>query len=157
MAVRGLDDLTSHRKRAPAEFWGVALWGVACTVVHFSSMEFLLYSKIWWWDLFVHAASGFGVAGIGYVLFPAWARHPLGRWLVLPLAVLAIGTWFEVYERLFTDFWIHWSPEFYWTDTLEDLVADTAGGVVFGLLLWVRLRLDRLRADRSRSGSQASR
>lgn len=141
MVFDRLDALAHHRHREPAEFWAVALWGVACTAVHFSSMALFLYAQIWWWDLFVHAASGFGVAGVLYVLRPREATHPIGLWLVLPLSVLAIGTWFEVYERLLTDFWHHWSLSFYWTDTVEDLVADAAGAVAFSVVLRLKMRI----------------
>jgi hypothetical protein len=64
--------------------------------------------------------------------------------------VLAIGTWFEVYERLFTDFWVNWTRAFYLEDTGIDLVADTAGAVVFSLFIWVRARLWDHPSDRPR-------
>lgn len=142
MAVERLGDLAGHRRTAPLEFWGIATWGVAVTATHFLSMGLTLYTAIPWWDLFVHAASGFGVAGIFYLLFSRESRHPVALWLTIPLVVLAVGTWFEVYERFLSDFWVNWTLAYYWTDTVEDLVADTAGAVVFSAVLWVRFRLD---------------
>jgi hypothetical protein len=50
-----------------------------------------------------------------------------------------------VYERLFTDFWVDWSRSFYLHDTGIDLVADTAGALVFSALIWGRAWLQRCR------------
>ena len=68
---------------------------------------------------------------------------------MLPVCVLCIGTWFEVYERLFRDFWWGWSLSFYLQDTGIDLVLDTAGAVAFGLVLrlYGRIRRERAAAD----------
>ncbi|KTG27795.1 hypothetical protein [Haloferax profundi] len=118
----------------PREMAIVATWGVAVTLTHFVSMALYLYTKIWWWDIFVHAASGFGVAALLYVFKPRLLRSPVALLVVLPMAVAAIGTWFEVYERLFTDFWVEWSMAYYLEDTGVDIVADTAGAFVFGLV-----------------------
>ncbi|KAB1187936.1 MULTISPECIES: hypothetical protein [Haloferax] len=126
----------------PREMAVVATWGGAVTITHFVSMALFLYTKIWWWDIFVHAASGFGVAALLYVFKPRLFRSPVALLVVLPVAVAAIGTWFEVYERLFTDFWVEWTTAYYLEDTGVDIVADTAGAVVFGL---VRPLFDRLR------------
>lgn len=126
----------------PREMSVVVAWGAVVTVTHFTSMALFLYTRIWWWDLFVHAASGFGVAALLYVFKPRLLRSPVALLVVLPMVVAAVGTWFEVYERLFTDFWVHWTTAVYLQDTWADIVADTAGAVVFGVVrpLWDRLR-----------------
>jgi hypothetical protein len=116
-------------------------FGVAVTGLHFVSIGLFLYSKIWWWDILVHALSGGGVAALLYLYRPRLARGLFAAFVVLPLLVLAIGTWFEVYERLFTDFWTDWSRAFYFEDTAVDLVADTAGAVLFAGVVWLRARL----------------
>ncbi|ELZ82364.1 hypothetical protein C453_14803 [Haloferax elongans ATCC BAA-1513] len=134
----------------PGEMAAVGVWGAAVTVTHFTSMALFLYSRIWWWDIFVHAASGFGVAAILFVLKPRLLRSPVALFLVLPMAVAAIGTWFEVYERLFTDFWVNWSLAFYLEDTAIDIVADTAGAVVFGIVRPLWDRVTTLRRDPNR-------
>jgi hypothetical protein len=132
----------SRRRSVPAwEVYAVGGFGVAVTGLHFASMGLFLYSKIWWWDLLVHALSGLGVAGVLYVSWPRLTRGPFALFVVLPACVLCIGTWFEVYERLFTDFWVPWSRSFYLEDTGVDIVADTVGAVGFSLLVWVRERL----------------
>ncbi|WP_396612064.1 hypothetical protein ACH9L7_01920 [Haloferax sp. S1W] len=132
-------------RERPGEMTLVGLWGTVVTATHFLSMAYFLYSRIWWWDIFVHAASGFGVAAVLFVLRPRLLRSPFALLVVLPMAVAAIGTWFEVYERLFTDFWVNWSLAFYLEDTGIDIVADTAGAVVFGIVrpLWDRVSVFR--------------
>ncbi|SEL92329.1 hypothetical protein SAMN04488691_11182 [Haloferax larsenii] len=114
----------------------VGVWAVFVSALHFGGLAYDIYTKIWWWDLLTHSLSGFGVAG---VLF-----------LVLPMAVAAIGTWFEVYERLFTDFWVNWSLAYYLEDTAVDIVADTAGAVVFGIVRPLWDRVSTLRRDPNR-------
>ena len=47
----------------PREMAAVAVFGSVVTVTHFTSMALFLYTRIWWWDIFVHAASGFGSPG----------------------------------------------------------------------------------------------
>jgi hypothetical protein len=102
----------------------------------------------------VHALSGLGVAAVLYVYRPRLLHGPAALFVVLPLLVLAIGTWFEVYERLFTDFWHHWTRAYYLEDTAVDLVADTAGAVVFSALLWTHVRLWGDPTSGSGSGSE---
>ncbi|WP_411964037.1 hypothetical protein [Haloferax sp. YSMS24] len=143
MLKRTWDQMVVPRwQERPREMSVVVVWGGVVTFTHFASMFFFLYTKIWWWDLFVHAASGFGVAALLYVFNPRLLRSPVALLVVLPMAVAAIGTWFEVYERLFTDFWVDWTTAYYLEDTWADIVADTAGAVVFGVVrpLWSRLR-----------------
>jgi hypothetical protein len=138
------DEVAAVRDRnAPAELLAVAVWGVACTATHFLSMHFHLYSQIHWWDTTVHAASGFGVAGVVFVLRPRLFRHPLALLVAIPAVVLAVGTWFEVYERLFTTFWVTWPTEFYLRDTGVDIVADTAGAAAFGAVRYATYRRGR--------------
>ncbi|WP_394342369.1 hypothetical protein [Salinigranum rubrum] len=149
-SARWVEAFSQRRALRPTEVYAVGGFGVAVTGLHFASMGLFLYSKIWWWDVMVHALSGLGVAAVLYVYRPQLARGAFAVFVVLPLLVLAIGTWFEVYERLFTDFWVNWARGFYLEDTGIDLVADTAGAVVFSLLLWVRARLWGHPSDRAR-------
>jgi hypothetical protein len=138
---RWVEAFSRRRSLHPNAVYAVGGFGAVVTALHFASMGLFLYSKIWWWDMLVHALSGGGVAAVLYVYRPRLARGGFALFVVLPLLVLAIGTWFEVYERLFTDFWVNWSRAFYLEDTGIDLVADTVGAVCFSLLIWARARL----------------
>jgi hypothetical protein len=101
---------------------------VVC-VLHFGGLAYGIYTAVWWWDLLTHSLSGFGVA--------AWLHLvrvvPLdgGRLVALPLAVVAIGAGFEVYEYLFKDFYVEWTTAYYAADTAIDLVVDGLGAAVF--------------------------
>lgn len=149
-SIQWVEAFSRRRALRPKDVYAVGGFGIAVTGLHFASMGLFLYSKIWWWDVMVHALSGLGVAAVLYVYRPRLARGWFAVFVVLPLLVLAIGTWFEVYERLFTDFWVAWPREFYLEDTGIDLVADTAGAVVFSLVIWARARLRGHPGERSR-------
>jgi hypothetical protein len=149
-STRWVEAFSRRRSLPPTAVYAVGGFGVAVTGLHFASMGLFLYSKIWWWDVMVHALSGLGVAAVLSVYRPRLARNTVALFVVLPALVLCIGTWFEVYERLFTDFWVDWSRAFYLRDTWIDLVADTAGAVVFSLLVWLRARLRAFRGERPR-------
>jgi hypothetical protein len=134
-AVRGF---VRRRSRRPREVYATAAFGVGVTALHFGSTAIRLYARVWWWDVFVHALSGLGVAAAVYVLRPRLLGRPLALLVALPAVVLAVGAWFEVYERLFTDFWQPWSTAHYREDTLVDLVADWIGAVAFGAYATLR-------------------
>jgi hypothetical protein len=143
LLVRQVRRFSRRRSRRPGEVYATAAFGMSVTGLHFGSMALTLYSQIWWWDLLVHGLSGLGVAAAIYVLRPRLLASPLALFVALPAVVLAVGTWFEVYERLFTDFWVSWSRAYYLEDTFVDLIADTAGAWVFGAFAYVRSRLVR--------------
>jgi hypothetical protein len=139
-----------HRRGA----WAAALvWGVAVSTLHFAGLVYGIYTELWWWDLLTHSTSGFGVAALLYLAWTDGFRSRLGLFVVLPVCVLCIGTWFEVYERLFRDFWWEWSLSFYLRDTAIDLVLDTVGALCFGVVLRLYGRVRR-RGTRSVSGRQ---
>jgi hypothetical protein len=121
-----------HRRGA----WAAAVvWGAGVSVLHFAGLAYGIYTELWWWDLLTHSTSGFGVAALLYLAWTDGFRSRVGLFVVLPACVLCIGTWFEVYERLFRDFWHGWSTAFYVADTVTDLVVDTLGAVAFGVAL----------------------
>jgi hypothetical protein len=134
--TRGVTDLNVRYRRHRRGAWALALaWGAAVSVLHFAGLAYGIYTELWWWDLLTHSTSGFGVAALLYLAWTDGFRSRVGLFVVLPACVLCIGTWFEVYERLFKDFWWGWSLSFYLQDTAVDLVLDTAGAVAFGLVL----------------------
>jgi hypothetical protein len=139
--VRRLSRAVRRWRRRPGDVVGAAVFGVAVTGLHFGSMALALYTRVWWWDVMVHALSGLGVAAVLYVLLPRVFGARGALLVVLPLVVLAVGTWFEIYERLFTDFWYSWTRAYYLEDTAVDLVADTAGALAFGFFVVVQRRL----------------
>jgi hypothetical protein len=134
--VPSVADANVRYRRNRRGAWGVALvWGAAVSALHFAGLAYGIYTEIWWWDLLTHSTSGFGVAALLYLAWTDGFRSRLGLFVLLPLCVLCIGTWFEVYERLFKNFWWGWSLSFYLQDTALDLVLDTAGAFAFGIVL----------------------
>ncbi len=116
--------------RDPRVWAFVGLWAVFVSALHFGGLEYGIYTRIWWWDLLTHSLSGFGVAGVLFVVFPRvydGARAPV----VVATIILAIGAGFEVYEYLFKDFWYGWSAAYYAEDTATDLVVDVVGALGF--------------------------
>lgn len=112
----------------------VAIWSVAATGLHFGGLEAAIYSRYWWYDVFVHAFSGFGVAAISYLLRPGVFTTRRRLLVLLPGLVLVIGAGFEGYEYVFKSFYQGWTPDYYLTDTILDMIANTTGGMLFALL-----------------------
>jgi hypothetical protein len=112
----------------------VGAWALLCSALHFGGLAYDIYTRYWWWDLLTHSLSGFGVAGVAYVLRPAAFDARRVAYLGVPLAVFLVGAGFEVYEYLFKDFYANWSTAYYAWDTAVDLVLDASGAAVFALL-----------------------
>lgn len=117
----------------------IALLSITVTVFHFLGLAWGIYGRYWFWDVLTHTLSGFGVAGILYLLRPAAFGNTRRLFVFLPALVLTIGAVFEVYEYLFREFYYRWSFERYLRDTLEDLAYDTLGAVLFALFPYTRI------------------
>lgn len=117
----------------------VALLSVSVTVFHFLGLAWGAYTRYWFWDAVTHSLSGFGVAGIIYLLRPTAFATPRRLFLFLPALVFTIGAVFEVYEYAFREFYVRWSFERYLTDTLSDLGYDTLGALAFACFPYARL------------------
>ncbi|KTG27815.1 hypothetical protein [Haloferax profundi] len=112
----------------------VGLWALFVSVLHFGGLAYGIYTQIWWWDLLTHSLSGFGVAGVLFLVFPRTFdgnRAPV----VVAGIIFAIGAGFELYEYLFKDFWYGWSAAYYLEDTATDLVVDVLGALAFVVLV----------------------
>ncbi|SFR43674.1 hypothetical protein SAMN04487947_1424 [Halogeometricum rufum] len=144
--------------RATAAWFGVALWSVLVTGLHFGGLHYRVYTTLPWWDLLTHAMGGVGVAA---VLAMTHRRTPAAdsSWWLIP-AVLAIGAGFEVYEFVFKTFWYDWTLRFYVVDTAIDLVINTSGAVVVAVALAGYRRLaestDADRADEATADDAAA-
>ncbi|MFC5133343.1 MULTISPECIES: hypothetical protein [Haloferacaceae] len=117
----------------------VALLSVSVTAFHFLGLAWGVYTRYWFWDVVTHSLSGFGVAGIIYLLRPTAFATPRRLFLFLPAIVFTIGAVFEVYEYAFREFYFRWSFERYLTDTLSDLGYDTLGALAFACFPYARL------------------
>ncbi|RDZ44296.1 hypothetical protein C5B91_12280 [Haloferax sp. Atlit-10N] len=146
----------SHSKlaREPWLWVFVGVWAAVVSALHFGGLAYDIYTRIWWWDVLTHSLSGFGVAGVLFLVFPRTFRGDRAP-VVVAGVILAIGAGFEVYEYLFKDFWWGWSMAYYLEDTAIDLVVDVVGGLGFFVLVEGVLR-SRARADSPRGDSPRS-
>lgn len=117
----------------------VVLLSITVTVFHFFGLAWRIYTRYWFWDVMTHSLSGFGVAAILYLLRPAAFGTGRRLFLFLPVLVFTIGAVFEVYEYVFREFYYRWSIERYLRDTVEDLINDTIGAVLFACFPYTRL------------------
>ena len=132
----------------PSIVWTALLaYSLVVCVLHFGGLEYQIYTAIWWWDLLTHSLSGFGVAA--WLCFVRFTPFEPTHLVALPLAVVAIGAGFEVYEYLFKDFYVEWTLAFYAVDTVLDLILDGVGALVFALWYAGRRRDDVTGATRS--------
>ncbi|WNS77877.1 hypothetical protein RRU94_05185 [Domibacillus sp. DTU_2020_1001157_1_SI_ALB_TIR_016] len=103
-----------------------------------------------WWDFFMHAVSGVLLAFTGIALYERFVHREAGNeissWFValfvLSFAVLGGVIW-EFYEFSMDQFFGMTLQGGGNKDTMEDLIADTLGGVVIALQAGVRKRFDK--------------
>ncbi|MCI2256638.1 hypothetical protein L2D08_20080 [Domibacillus sp. PGB-M46] len=103
-----------------------------------------------WWDFFMHAVSGVLLAFTGVALYERFVHREAGKeissWFValfvLSFAVLGGVIW-EFYEFSMDQFFGMTLQGGGNKDTMEDLIADTLGGVVIALQAGLRKRFDK--------------
>lgn len=101
---------------------------VVCAL-HFGGIAYDVYTRLWWWDLLTHSLSGAGVAA--WLCLVRFTPLDATRFVAVPLAVLAIGGGFEVYEYFFKEFYVEWTVAYYAVDTAVDLALDALGAAAF--------------------------
>lgn len=95
--------------------------------LHIYGLWFMLYPRLWWWDLLTHTVSGGFLAAGGYLLAVAVLGNHVRRrrhHAVAAFVVLAGGVAWEIWEALFV--WATMAGGLKW-DTAFDLVADLSG------------------------------
>lgn len=92
-----------------------------------------VYFTIWWWDIPTHF-----LGGVWAGLFAAWLLQKYKkRFLIIQCAAIAlsIGVCWEIFEFAFDiGGSIYMS---YWADTLKDLLMDTLGGGLAGIIAYL--------------------
>ena len=115
--------------------------------VHVTAIFYGWYTSLWWWvDVVLHTAGG---AWIALVFFYAEQRYKLDFQRMSPLfvIVLALGfvmlagvawEWFEYgFDYFFVKEKIEWRAQRGLPDTMGDLFADFAGGLLVSLyVVW---------------------
>lgn len=141
--------LRRYRVYLPPEFQLVAVAFVFLSLYLGSARDF--YYHFWWWDLILHAGSGFLLGIVGFLtlfLLNKTDRLPSG---VRPVFLCFFGVTFAVFLGVLweiLEFMI--DSIFPWTnmqsretgvgDTMLDLIVDTLGAVVVALMGWAYFR-----------------
>lgn len=103
---------------------------VTVGVLHHLALAHFWYWTLWWFDVVMHVLGGFvvGLAAVWFLsLFRAVERYSPGRVFILTvIVVVAVGIGWELFE-FFAQLFIQ--GEFF-PDTLHDVAADIAGGLV---------------------------
>src|SRR4051812_2076212 len=146
--------LLSRRYRVvlPPEFQLVAAAFIFLSLFLGSALDF--YYRFWWWDLILHAASGFLLGIIGflalYVLnqtdrLPAGMTPAFRCFFGVTFAV-TLGVLWEIFEFVMDSAWPGLNMQSNETgvrDTMVDLIVDTAGAVVIGVMGYAYLKTGR--------------
>jgi hypothetical protein len=135
--------LQRYRVHVPPEFQFIALAFVFLSLFLGSARDF--YYRFWWWDMVLHAGSGFLLGIVGWIvlfLLLQADRLPqgVGPALVSVFGVtfaVTLGVLWETFEYAVDLIWPHINMMSHETgvhDTMQDLIVDTVGAIVVGLI-----------------------
>jgi hypothetical protein len=106
-----------------------------------------LYHRVWWWDIVLHAGSGFLLGIVGWIVLflliqtdrlPRSIRPSLVCFFGVTFAVF-VGVLWEIFEFAVDSIWPAvnmMSHETGVSDTMHDLIVDTLGAILVGLMGW---------------------
>lgn len=129
----------------PPEFQLVAAAFVYLSLYLGSAKDF--YYHFWWWDIVLHTGSGFLLGIVGFLVMfllnqtdrlPAGIRPAFLCFFGVTFAVF-LGVLWEIFE--FASDWLFpfsnmQSIETGVDDTMHDLIVDTVGAIIVGLMGW---------------------
>lgn len=135
--------LRRYRVEVPAEFQLIAVAFVFLSLFLGSARDF--YYRFWWWDMVLHAGSGFLLGVVGWIvlfLLLQTDRLPraVGPGLVCIFGItfaVTLGVLWEIFEYVVDLLWPNvnmMSRETGVHDTMHDLIVDTLGAIVVGLM-----------------------
>lgn len=137
--------LRRYRVYVPPEFQLIAAAFVFLTLFLGSAQNF--YYHFWWWDMVLHAGSGFLLGIVGWIVLfllnqtdrlPRAIRPEFLCFFGVTFAVF-VGVLWETFEFAVDSIWPHvnmMSNETGVADTMHDLIVDTLGAIVVGLMGW---------------------
>lgn len=141
-----------YRINIPPDFQFVAALFIFLTLFLGSAID--LYYRYWWWDLVLHAGSGFLMGIVGFLavfLLNQTDRIPKGMspGFVCLFAVtfaVFIGVLWEIFEYVMDLLWPSlnmMSQETGVHDTMNDLIVDTIGAIAVASMGWAYMRTGR--------------
>ncbi len=135
--------LQRYRVHVPPEFQLIAAAFVFLTLFLGSAGDF--YYHFWWWDMVLHAGSGFLLGIVGWIvlfLLLQTDRLPraVGPALVCVFAItfaVTLGVLWEIFEYVVDLLWPNVNMICRETgihDTIHDLIVNTIGAIIVGLM-----------------------
>lgn len=118
---------------------------ILCTIFLGSIASFYLHFT--WWDTTLHFYKGLFIGVVSIAIYKAFLpermRRELSQWLlflfVFSLPVVASAFW-EIYEFTGDQFFTHTMQRGGNTDTMYDIIAGTAGGLIVAVYARIRYK-----------------
>jgi hypothetical protein len=136
----------------PPEFELVAVLFNFLSLFLGSALDF--YYRFWWWDLVLHAASGFLLGIIGFVALFVLNQTDRVRPAMKPGFIaffgvtfaVTLGVFWEIFEFACDQMWPYLNMQTVETgvvDTMIDLIVDTIGAVIVAVMGYAYLKTGR--------------
>jgi len=119
------------------------------------------FTKVWWWDIFLHTFSGLIIGAFGFSLVDILNKNEKISISLSPVFVsifsfcfaLAIGALWEIYEFTMDSLFGFNMQKSGLVDTMWDLIVDAFGALVFSIIGYFYLKgkvniLDRFKGKR---------
>lgn len=144
--------LRRYRVHVPHEFQFIAAAFVFLSLFLGSARDF--YYRFWWWDIVLHTSSGFLLGVVGWVVLfllnhtdhlPKGIRPAFLCFFGVTFAVF-VGVLWEIFEYAVDSLWPGvnmMSQETGVSDTMHDLIVNTVGACIVGVMGWVYFRSGR--------------
>ncbi|HHW48973.1 MAG TPA: hypothetical protein GXX14_10220 [Clostridiaceae bacterium] len=125
------------------------------------------FTKVWWWDIFLHTFSGLIIGAVGFSLVDILNKNERISISLSPVFVsifsfcfaLAIGTLWEIYEFAMDSIFGLNMQKSGLVDTMGDLIVDALGALTFSIIGYFYLKgkisiLDRFKGKRRNLNDQ---
>jgi hypothetical protein len=112
----------------------------------FAGETLSFYHTFWWWDIMLHAMSGFILALIGFMIVYAITLYTKTKMTPIIVAIftfsfaLAIGAIWEIFEWVVDLIFKTQMQGGSLFDTMFDLVLDTIGAVIISILAYLHTK-----------------
>lgn len=129
-----------YELRIPYEFESLAILFVCLALFFGEVLDF--YNRYWWWDLFLHAWSGFLLGITGFLLVYVLNENDSVQMDLSPgfislfacMFAIGIGALWEIFEFFMDQTFGMNMQKSGLVDTMWDLIVDTVGAVVISVL-----------------------
>lgn len=131
---------TRYKVQVPYEFESLAILFICLALFFGEVLDF--YNRYWWWDLFLHAWSGFLLGITGFVLVYVLNENENINFDLSPgfialfacMFAISMGAIWEIFEYFMDEAFGMNMQKSGLQDTMWDLIVDTIGAVVIAVL-----------------------